>query len=98
MTQSSPQESFQNTEDTFERLIEQLQSTVRRLESGELSMDESLKSFELGVQLARKGQLMLSDAEQKVELLMQANADGNVQTRAFQVPDAPADGTGGPRS
>ncbi len=98
MTQSSHQEPSPNAEETFERLIEQLQSTVRRLESGELSMDESLKSFELGVQLARKGQAMLSEAEQKVELLMQANADGSVQTRSFQVPESPAEGTGGPRS
>lgn len=98
MSQNTQNEPAPSSDETFEKLIEQLQTTVRKLESGELSMDESLKSFEMGVQLARRGQQMLSDAEQKVELLMQANSDGTVQTRSFQVPETPAEGTGGPRS
>jgi len=88
----------QPTVDTFEKVIEQLQTTVRRLESGELSMDDSLRSFERGVQLARLGQQMLNEAEQKVELLLQTGSDGSVQTRAFQVPENPGEGAGGPRT
>jgi exodeoxyribonuclease VII small subunit len=40
------------------------------LESGELSLEESLKSFEQGIKVARNCQAALKSAEQKVELLM----------------------------
>jgi exodeoxyribonuclease VII small subunit len=40
------------------------------LESGELSLEESLKSFEQGIKVARDCQAALKSAEQKVEVLM----------------------------
>jgi exodeoxyribonuclease VII small subunit len=70
---------------SFESALEQLQSTVRRLESGELSLEQALQGFEEGVRLTRLCQQQLSAAEQKVELLMQASAsDGRVEFQPFQ--------------
>ena len=67
----------------FELALEQLQQTVKRLESGELSLEDSLRNFEEGVRLTRVCQQHLSAAEQRVELLMKAGADGQVETQPF---------------
>jgi exodeoxyribonuclease VII small subunit len=68
---------------TFETALEQLQATVKRLESGELSLEESLKHFEDGVRLSRMCQEQLSAAEKRVEILMKANTDGSVELQPF---------------
>ncbi len=74
-------QSFQTL--PFQALMEKLQQTVKRLESGELSLEDSLKSFEEGIKLTRACQAHLSAAEQKVEILMKANQDGTVETQTF---------------
>ena len=61
----------------FEKSIEELETLVSQLEKGELSLEESLKQFEQGINLARQCQTILQQAEQKVEQLSAAdrNAD-----------------------
>jgi exodeoxyribonuclease VII small subunit len=54
---------------------------VQKLESGELSLEQSLAVYEEGVQLARKGQQMLSTAEKRVEILV--SAAGGIETVPF---------------
>lgn len=66
----------------FETALETLQKTIRRLESGELSLEDSLKSFEEGVKLSRFCQNYLSDAEKRIEILTQSSSDG-VETAPF---------------
>lgn len=58
----------------FENTISSLTDRVNELESGELSLEESLQKFEQGIGLTRKAQAALEEAEQKVQLLLQ---DGN---------------------
>ena len=53
----------------FEKQLANLEKLVESLESGELSLEESLKSFESGIKVARECQQALKAAEQKVELL-----------------------------
>ena len=53
----------------FEQQLESLEALVASLESGELSLEDSLKSFEQGIKVARECQQALKNAEQKVELL-----------------------------
>ena len=67
----------------FETALEQLQATVKRLESGELSLEQALKQFEEGVRLTRVCQEQLSSAEKRVEILMKANAEGGVELQPF---------------
>ena len=63
---------------SFEKAFEQLQSVVKKLESGELSLEQSLKQFEEGVRLSRVCQEFLGVAEQRVELLIKdGSAAGN---------------------
>ncbi len=54
----------------FERSLAELEAIVEKLEQGELSLEESLKQFERGVQLTRACQNALKEAEQKVEILL----------------------------
>ncbi len=53
----------------FEKSLEELESLVERLESGELSLDQSLKQFKRGVELTRHCQAVLEQAQQAVEKL-----------------------------
>ena len=56
---------------SFEAAIEELDSLVEHLENGDLALDDALKKFERGIALAREGQSKLSDAEQRVSILLQ---------------------------
>jgi exodeoxyribonuclease VII small subunit len=55
----------------FEAALAQLEALVTRLESGDLPLDEALRSFEQGVRLTRECQSALTAAQQKVQLLLQ---------------------------
>ena len=68
----------------FEQSLKALQNLVERLESGNLSLEESLGAFEQGVALTRECQQALTQAEQKVALLLEQ--DGQLTTEPFQDP------------
>ena len=59
----------ESNQESFETAMEQLETLVSRMESGELSLEESLKAFEKGVQLTRFCQDQLQKAELKVQEL-----------------------------
>ncbi len=59
----------------FERSLAELEAIVEKLEQGDLSLDESLKHFERGVQLTRSCQSALKQAEQKVEILLRKSGE-----------------------
>lgn len=54
---------------SFEGALEELESIVRRMEDGEPSLEESLKLFERGMDLTRRCQKALDDAEQRIRTL-----------------------------
>ena len=58
----------------FEKAMQELEKLVERMEKGDLSLEDSLKDFERSVELTRRCQTALKEAEQKVQLLMK-NAD-----------------------
>ena len=64
----------------FEDLLTELESLVEIMEKGELSLEESLKSFERGIQLTRSCQQHLKDAEQKVQVLVGKDEDTEPET------------------
>lgn len=57
----------------FEKSMAELEEIVMQLEKGELSLEDSLKQFEKGINLARKCQDVLNHAEQKIEMLAASN-------------------------
>lgn len=73
----------------FEKSLTELERLVAAMESGDLSLEESLTSFEQGVKLTRECQQALKDAEQKVELLMKSTDEG-ISTQVF-APDEELD-------
>lgn len=62
----------------FEKALEELESIVEDLESGDLSLENSLESFEKGIKLARQCQEKLSQAELQVQKLIEE--DGELKT------------------
>jgi len=55
----------------FEAALAELEKLVEKMESGEQSLEESLKSFQRGIELTRTCQKSLKEAEQRVEKLIQ---------------------------
>lgn len=56
---------------SFEATLEELDGIVSQLEHGDMALEDALKSFERGVALAREGQSKLSQAEQRVSILLE---------------------------
>jgi exodeoxyribonuclease VII small subunit len=79
------------SEPGFDLILTRLRDVVTRLESGELSLEQSLLVYEEGVQLARRGQQLLASAERRVEILV--SASGGVEVVPFDDP-GPGPGLG----
>ena len=77
----------------FDDILTRLRSIVDRLEGGNLSLEDSLHSFEQGMELCRRGASILDAAEKKVEVLL-AGPPGVNRT----APLDPADGGRGAES
>lgn len=63
----------------FERSLDELEQLVAHLEEGNLSLEESLKSFERGIALFRDCQGALEQAELRVKLLLDPNQPDSEQ-------------------
>ena len=59
----------------FEKALAELESLVATMEKGDMSLEESLKAFETGIKLTRDCQARLSEAEQKVEILIEQQGE-----------------------
>ena len=65
-----------NSKNTFEESLKKLEKIVEKLEDGNVNLDDSSKSFEEGVALVKECQKQLSEAEIKIQTLLE---DGNVE-------------------
>ena len=68
---------------TFETAILRLEEIVKKLESGDADLSESLKLYEEGIALTRSCTALLENAEQSVRML-QAQPDGSLSLVDFQ--------------
>jgi exodeoxyribonuclease VII small subunit len=59
----------------FETALAELEKIVEKMEAGDQSLEEALKSFQRGIELTRTCQQGLKEAEQRVEKLMQDGKD-----------------------
>ena len=62
----------------FETSMKELEKLVERMEAGEVSLEDSLKDFEHGIELTRSCQKALKEAEQKVQILMEKNGQSEL--------------------
>lgn len=67
----------------FEEALEELEKVVERLESGELSLEDSLAAFEEGVKLVRLCNQKLTEVEKKIELLVK-DKEGKFELRLLE--------------
>ena len=65
----------------FEKSLAELDKIVEKMEAGELSLEESLAAFEKGINLTRECQKALTEAEQKVNKLLEN--DNKLETEPF---------------
>jgi exodeoxyribonuclease VII small subunit len=70
----------------FEKAIEKLEELIDDLESGKLGLDESIKVFEEGVELAKKCHKKLTEAETRVKQLIK-NENGEFEIDLFAEDD-----------
>ena len=69
----------------FEQSLEELEQLVQKMETGELSLEQSLAAYERGVGLYRQCQQALEQAELRVRLLTDPDQPDSAQ--AFASPD-----------
>jgi len=63
----------------FEKTFTELEKLVNQMEKGDLSLEESLKCFERGMKLTKDCQEALSEAEQKVKILLEKNKKNSLE-------------------
>lgn len=68
----------------FEQLMQQLENLVTRMESGELSLEDSLQAYEEGVRLSRLCQQQLAEAEQRVFRLQEQQGQASFEPLSFK--------------
>ena len=64
-------------------IVQSVTELVDKLESGNLSLEESLRCFEGGMELCRKGATILDGAEKRVEVLL-ARPGGTAETEPLE--------------
>jgi exodeoxyribonuclease VII small subunit len=77
----------------FEDQLETLEDIVTRIDSGDLSLEESIDAFERGVGLVRSLNRKLDEVERRVEVLMRG-AGGDLRSTPYQGETSPADNGG----
>ena len=84
---SKQSKAAKQAELSFEEALAQLEEIVRKLESGSLSLDESLELFERGQRLAGLCNDKLDEAELKIQQLTIA-PDGSARLAPFEADEA----------
>ena len=73
--------SIQNL--SFEQALQELEMIVKKIDSGEETLESAITSFERGSELTKHCQTKLNEAKLKIEKIMQA-PDGKVNTQEFE--------------
>ena len=69
----------------FEQALNELEQLVEHMEEGELSLEDSIKTYERGVILGRSALKSLDAAEQRIQILNQD--DENSDPESFEAPE-----------
>ena len=77
----------EDTPQRFEDGLSELEATVAKLESGELTLEDSLAAFERGMGLVKQLSKRLEDIERRVEVLLQRE-DGSLAVKPLDDDEA----------
>ena len=72
-------EQDNNDKFNFEASLNELEKLVDALETGDLSLEQSLQDFERGINLTRACQSALTEAQQKVQILLEKNGQSSLE-------------------
>jgi exodeoxyribonuclease VII small subunit len=75
----------------FEKSMDELEKIVNDLESGSLTLDDSIRAFERGVELSKLCQKRLEAAEERVKKLLE-KSNGEFDVELFEEEDGNSDG------
>lgn len=67
----------------FEQIMAELETTVRKLESGDLPLDDSISAFESGMKLVKECEAKLKEAKGRIEKLVK-DASGEIRKENFE--------------
>ena len=70
-------------EKSFEESMQELEKIVQELENNNLNLDESVKKFEEGMEISKKCNKILEEAEKKITILLENN--GEIEEKDFKV-------------
>ena len=70
------------SKEKFEDALARLEELVRRMETGDMTLDESLKAFEEGIKLSRLCAKKLEEADRRVEILLRQDGEPVVKPYA----------------
>ena len=68
-------------EDSFENRIKELENIVSTLEKGDLSLEDSVKKFEEGIEVSKECSKMLENAEKRITKIL--NENGKIKEEDF---------------
>lgn len=69
---------------SFEESLAKLQTIIAELESGKLTLDDSLQRYESGVEQLRLCHRSLAQVEQRIRVLVNIDEDGKATTKPFE--------------
>lgn len=69
---------------TYEESMKELEQVVRELESGELTLDDSIIKFEKGMKLSKHCTELLENAEKKITVLLEGS-DGSYTEEKLEI-------------
>ncbi len=70
MSQASERQGPNEGEETYDALVARLERVVGELESGQLTLEQSIERFAEGIRLAKDASRKLDEAERRVEMLV----------------------------
>ena len=68
-----------NLKPDLETSLEEITALIEQMEKGDLTLEQSLTSFERGVSLIKHAQKILQEAEQKVQILIKNNGEDKLE-------------------
>lgn len=74
---------------SFEEAINELEKTVNELEVEKLTLEESVKKFEKGIELSKYCNELLDKAEKDIKILIE-QSDGEITEENFVIPNGDA--------
>ena len=87
MSQPNDRGTPSAAEESYDAIVARLERVVGELESGQLSLEQSIEKFAEGVRLAKDASKKLDEAERRVEQLVRS-ADGGDETVPFEPGEA----------